>query len=130
MQYDGCTEIDKYMQNPKSIQPTEFTTSTAHVPGVVNGKERSKELTGDVGPFVTVQKQSWSSSMSIVHPDQEVCAHLLLYAVHVAHMQCMCHHADTAYVLYSHSCASARWCLVRPLPAALMPSSRWAMAAP
>lgn len=73
MQYAGCAEIDKYLQNPQLVQPTEFPTSVAHVHVVVSGKEHSKELTGDFGPFVARQQQSWSSSMSIVHSDQEVC---------------------------------------------------------
>ena len=55
------------------MQPTEFSTSDKHVPVVVDGKERNKRLTGDVGPFLTRQQQNRSSSSSIVHADQEVC---------------------------------------------------------
>ena len=72
VQYAGCAEIDTYLQNPEQIQPTEFPTSKAHVPKVVSGKERSKELTGDVGPVLIWQQQNRSSSMSFIHAGQEV----------------------------------------------------------
>ena len=72
MQYAASREIDSYLYNPKTIKPTEYPTSSKHAPAVVSGKERSLALTGFPGPFVLVQRQNRSSSMSFVHPDQEV----------------------------------------------------------
>ena len=65
--------MEKYLQNPELLPPTEFVTTWRHANAVVRGKKLCLELTGYVGPFITRQQQGRSSSLSVVHADQELC---------------------------------------------------------
>ena len=64
--------MEKYLQNPELLCPTEFVTTWRHAKAIVYGKELCKELTGYYGPFMTRQQQGRSASLSVVHADQEV----------------------------------------------------------
>ena len=65
--------MEKYLQNPELLSPTEFVTTWRHSNAVVRGKELCLKLTGCFGPFIMRQQQGRSSSLSVVHTDQEVC---------------------------------------------------------
>ena len=65
--------MEKYLQNPELLSPTEFVTTWRHANAVVRGKELCLKLTGCFGPFIMRQQQGRSSSLSVVHADQELC---------------------------------------------------------
>jgi len=88
--------MEKYLQNPELLGPTEFVTTRRHANAVVRGKELCKELTGHFGPFMTRQQQGqYSSSLSVVHADQEVRTNRVM---HTLYTHC------TAQATYRTSC--------------------------